>query len=137
MRLHALHIAGRRHLRTSRPLQIGLVMGFWLLGEAVARATGWPIPGGIFGMALVLILLGAGGLDQRSLRRGADWFLAEMLLFFVPAVLAVLNYPALIGWAGLKILAIILVSTALVMVVTGLVVEWGLKIGGGSGDGLD
>ena len=123
-----LFVALRRHLRASRPFQIGLVMGFWLVGNGVARLTGWPVPGGIFGMGLVLVLLAAGGLNLRSLRRGADWFLADMLLFFIPAVLAVLNYPDLVGMLGLKIIAIILISTVLVMAVTALVIEWGLKL---------
>ncbi len=123
-----LFVALRRHLRASRLAQIGLVMGFWLVGNGVARLTGWPVPGGIFGMGLVLILLAAGGLNLRSLRRGADWFLADMLLFFIPAVLAVLNYPDLAGMLGVKIVAIIGVSTVLVMAVTALVIEWGLKL---------
>jgi len=31
------------------------------------------------------------------MKRGADWLIAEMLLFFVPAVLALLNHKEFIG----------------------------------------
>ena len=46
-----------------------------------------------------------------------------MLLFFVPAVLALLDHRELIGTLGLKIFAVILVSTTAVMCVTALTVD--------------
>jgi len=57
------------------------------------------------------------------MKRGANWLLAEMLLFFVPAVLALLDHGELIGLLGLKIFAIILLSTTAVMCVTALTVD--------------
>ncbi|CAL74775.1 conserved hypothetical protein; putative membrane protein [Bradyrhizobium sp. ORS 278] len=96
---------------------------FWLAGEALARTTGLPLPGGILGMALALALFLAGGLKVASMKRGANWMLAEMLLFFVPAVLALLDHRELFGLLGLKIFAIIVVSTTAVMCVTALTVD--------------
>jgi holin-like protein len=113
----------RRLVRRNRLAQLALVATFWLAGEAVARLTGVPLPGGIIGLALALALLLAGGLKVDSMKRGANWLLAEMLLFFVPAVLALLDHSELIGMLGLKIFAIILVSTAAVMCVTALTVD--------------
>jgi holin-like protein len=46
-----------------------------------------------------------------------------MLLFFVPAVLALLDHRELMGMLGLKIFAIILISTTAVMCVTALTVD--------------
>jgi holin-like protein len=46
-----------------------------------------------------------------------------MLLFFVPAVLALLDHNELLGLMGLKILAVIIVSTIMVMSVTALTVD--------------
>lgn len=108
----------RRRCRRQRPLQITLLLAVWLVGEAVVRATGLSIPGSLVGLLLLLILLASKRLRLRTVRKGAQWFLAEMLLFFVPAVLAVLDHPELAGVAGLKILAVILIGTVLVMTVT-------------------
>ncbi len=124
-------LGGRRTIRSSRILQIGLVLAFWLAGEALARGTGLPVPGGILGLALVLTLLASGRLSHLSLRRGANWFLAEMLLFFIPAVLAVLDHREFLGLLGVKVLAVILVGTVLVMSVTALVVEFSIRLCGG------
>lgn len=117
------------HHRTARFLhhhpaaQALAVFGFWLLGEAVTRSAGIPLPGGIIGLGLLLLLLVLRRVSTLSMRRGAGWFLSDMLLFFVPAVLAVLDHPELFGLTGLKILFVILISTALVMLATAFTVD--------------
>jgi holin-like protein len=116
-------LSSRLALRHSRLLQGGVLFLFWILGEALARITHLPVPGGILGLALVLLLLASGRLKSISLRRGADWLLAEMLLFFVPAVLAVLDHREFLGLLGLKLLAVVLTGTLLVMMGTGLTVD--------------
>ncbi|MBS7544959.1 CidA/LrgA family protein [Ancylobacter oerskovii] len=116
-----------RYLRRSPPMQIALqvmlVIGFWLLGEALVRLLGIPLPGGIVGLAILLALFATRRLKARRLRRGAQWLLADMLLFFVPAVLAVLDHRELLGLTGLKILFVILFSTVSVMIATALTME--------------
>ncbi|MCK0197142.1 CidA/LrgA family protein [Ancylobacter sp. 6x-1] len=127
LELSPRRVAPVRHLaRRARhtPLaQAGLVTGFWMAGEALVRAGGIPLPGGIVALVAVLALLASGRLSALTVRRGAHWLLADMLLFFVPAVLAVLEHPELLGLLGLKILFVILASTTAVMVVTALTVD--------------
>ena len=113
----------RRLLRRSRLAQLALVAAFWLAGEELVRITGLPLPGSIIGMALALLALSARGLHIGSMKRGANWLLAEMLLFFVPAVLALLEHSELLGLMGLKILTVIILSTVAVMSVTALTVD--------------
>ncbi|CCD95943.1 conserved membrane hypothetical protein [Bradyrhizobium sp. ORS 375] len=113
----------QRLLRRNRLVQTGLLGLFWTAGEILAQASGLPLPGGIVGMALALALFLCGGLKVGSVKRGANWMLAEMLLFFVPAVLALLDHRELFGLLGLKIFAIIAVSTTAVMCVTALTVD--------------
>lgn len=123
MRVRRQIVGWRRQLRQHRAPQIALVFGFWLLGQALADWTHLPIPGGILGMLLVLALLAGGWLHAGSLRRGANWYLAEMLLFFVPAVAAVREHPEFLGALGLKLAAAIIVGTLVVMLATALSVE--------------
>lgn len=123
MRLKRISAAARRRLRSSRLLQILLLLGFWLLGEVVSRTLKLPIPGAIVGLFILIALLGSGRVSILTVRRGARWFIAEMLLFFVPAVLAVLDHSELLGMLGLKILAVILLGTLTVMVVTAATID--------------
>jgi len=118
-----LLISSRLALRRSRILQGCALAAFWAMGEGIARATGLPVPGGIIGLGLVLLLFASGRVRTVSLRRGADWLLAEMLLFFVPAVLAVLDHREFLGLLGLKLLAVVLTGTLFVMGATGLTVD--------------
>jgi holin-like protein len=81
------------------------------------------VPGGILAMGLLLALLLTGGLRKAWVRRGTSGLLDHMILFFVPAVMALLNHRDLLGMTGVKILAVIVASTLVVMVGTASVVE--------------
>lgn len=123
MRSHAVLVRARHVVRRSAILQVGLLLLFWQAGEGIVELTAMPVPGGVVGMALLLALLSADRLGVGNVQRGARWLIGDMLLFFVPAVLAVLQHRELLGVLGLKLLAIILVGTALVMAATALTVE--------------
>ncbi|MFI4941217.1 MAG: CidA/LrgA family protein [Burkholderiales bacterium] len=100
-----------------------MIIAFWLLGDALVRWLGLPVPGGVVGMFIVIALFASRRFSLLNLQLGAEWFLAEMLLFFIPAVPAVLNHHEFLGWLGLKVLAVILVGTVVVMIVTAFVVD--------------
>jgi holin-like protein len=128
MTMYQSRILWRRRCRSSRWFQILLILLFWLAGELIVRATGLALPGPVVGLFLVLTLLASGKLSVLTLRRGAHWFLAEMLLFFVPAVLAVLDHPEFLGLLGLKILVVIVVGTLMIMTVTAAVIDLGYRL---------
>jgi len=113
----------RLALRRSRLLQIALIVLFSLLGQVLANAFGLPVPGGVIGMALVLALLATRRLHVRNVHRGASWLLGEMLLFFVPAVMSLLDHREFLGMLGVKLLVVILLGTALVMAGTALTID--------------
>lgn len=123
MFLRKTFLSLRLAVRRSRLVQGALLVVFWVLGEAVVRFTRLPVPGGVLGLAVVLILLVSGRLRAVNLRRGAEWLLADMLLFFVPAVLAVLDHREFLGVLGVKLLAAVLAGTLLVMGGTALTVD--------------
>jgi holin-like protein len=113
----------QRFFHRNEPLQLGLLLAFWLAGQSVVRLAGLPVPGGVVGMLMVLLLFATRRLSVLSIRRGAEWLISDMVLFFVPAVLAVLDHHELLGFVGLKVLAVIIGSTLAVMGVTGLTVD--------------
>ena len=76
------------------------------------------------GLALLLVLFASGILKPAMLQLGAGWLMAEMLLFFIPALMSLLDYGPLLRSEGWKILLVIMSSTVLVMLVTALSVEW-------------
>lgn len=118
----------RHWVQHSRLSQIALITGFWLVGEGIVRFGHLPVPGSVIGLFLLFALLMSGGIKLLSVQRGAQWYLAEMLLFFIPAVLAVLDHHEFFGMLGLKILGVILFGTLMVMTATALAVEAGMRL---------
>ncbi|WP_029002458.1 CidA/LrgA family protein [Azorhizobium doebereinerae] len=110
-------------LRRTRFAQVVALAGVWFVSDTATRAAGLPVPGGVIGMLALLALFGTGLLKVHSVSGGARWLLAEMLLFFVPSVLAVLDHQEFMGAVGLKIAAVIVVGTVLVMGATAMTVD--------------
>ncbi|EPN6728011.1 CidA/LrgA family protein [Pseudomonas plecoglossicida] len=104
-------------------VELAVLCALFLLGGQIASWLAWPIPGGVMGLALLLILFASGVLKPAMLQLGAGWLMAEMLLFFIPALMSLLDYGALIREEGWRILLVIAVSTLMVMVVTAMTVE--------------
>jgi len=113
----------RTIVQRSRVAQIALLAGLWLAGNFATRAAGLPFPGAIVGLGLMLALLGSGVVRPDSVRRGAGFLIGEMLLFFVPAVLAVLDHADWLGPLGLKLFATVLLGTLFVMLGTAFAVD--------------
>ena len=110
--------------RTGRLVsEITVLLAIYLLGCQIA--TGWhlPIPGGVIGMSLLLLAFALGWVKPATLQLGAGVLMAEMLLFFIPALMSLLDYGALLRDDGWRILLVIGISTLLVMVVTAFTVE--------------
>ncbi|CRI59051.1 CidA/LrgA family protein [Pseudomonas sp. CCOS 191] len=111
----------KKTLRLLAELTVLLVL--FLIGGQLAAWLGWPIPGGVMGLALLLALFATGLLKPAALQLGAGWLMAEMLLFFIPALMSLLDYGSLLRSEGWRILLVIALSTLLVMVVTAVTVE--------------
>ncbi len=104
-------------------LQVGMLSAIWVSMDVARQHFGWGMPAGLLGFALLASGLFTGVVKAKWLQGGTNWLLAEMLLFFVPAVLVVTEYPELIAHQGLRILAVIVSSTVCVMVATAWAVD--------------
>ena len=105
------------------PFQIALLAAIWLLADAAVRTFHLPLPANLTGMLLLLACILLGVVKAQWFEAGARWLLAEMLLFFVPAVVAVVNYQDLLLQEGWRIMLVLLISTTLVLGTTALVVD--------------
>ncbi|HZG29703.1 MAG TPA: CidA/LrgA family protein [Ensifer sp.] len=128
MTTRQIKLSVRRMMHVSAVMQIALLILIWQAGEAVVHLLNLPVPGSVIGLFFVLALLATGRINVVSLRSGAKFLLAEMLLFFIPAVLAVLDHREFLGLLGLKIFAVILVGAIMVMVVTALAVDFSYRL---------
>lgn len=113
----------RRHPFCARVLQILALAGLWQLGEAVTGLLHLPVPGAVVAMGLLLALLLSGAVPAWAVARGADWLIAELLLFFIPAVMILPRYAGLLLHDLLPLALIVAVGTLLAMAGSALAVD--------------
>lgn len=101
-------------------LQVAGLTVFSLLINGLTLLLHIPLPGSIIGMILLFLLLESGVIRLNWVEAGASWLLAELLLFFIPSAIGVMNYSKLLESFGLQVLAVVLVGTFAVMASSGL-----------------
>ena len=100
----ALALTPRSHRAAqwlSLPLQLGFYIGLFIACDRLVTWLHLPLPANIVGMLLLLALIVTRVVPLNWVKAGSRWLLAEMLLFFIPAVVAVVNYGDLLrvdGW---------------------------------------
>jgi holin-like protein len=109
-------------------------MAFLLLfqfsGEVLVAWSGLPVPGNVVGMVLLLLCLLAGVVRVDWVEEAAELLLKHLALFFVPAGVGVMVYFNLIASQWLPITISMVLSTFVVLAVTGWVEQKLEKRGG-------
>ncbi|WP_448649660.1 CidA/LrgA family protein [Pseudomonas fluorescens] len=103
--------------------ELVVLLAIYLLGTQLSVWFAWPIPGGVVGLGLLLATFASGLVKPAALQLGAGVLMAEMLLFFIPALMSLLDYGGLVRNDGWRILLVIGFSTLSVMLVTAFTVE--------------
>jgi holin-like protein len=101
--------------------QLGLLMTFQFIGEALVTAIGIPFPGPLCGMLLLLLYLHVRGGPSDELSSAGSKLVDNLGLLFVPAGTAIVTYGALFATDGLAILAALFVSTLVAVFVGGTI----------------
>ena len=103
--------------------QLGLVLLINFAGECISRFSGIPVPGSIIGMLILLVLLKTKVIRVEQVAELTDFLLANINFFFIPVGVGIMvSYKYLEGHylAGISL---ILITTIVVMVVSGWVTE--------------
>src|SRR5690606_14153118 len=100
---------------------IALLLVCQLVGEAVHRLTGLPLPGSVIGMVLLLAWLALVPRERLTLTQVTGWLTAHLSIMFVPAAVGVMEEGAILSRYGLGIVVAVVVSTLLTLAVTALV----------------
>ena len=104
--------------------QVGILIAAWWLADEAASALHLPFSGGVVGLFVLVALLLSGWVRPTAIELGANWLLANMLLFFIPLVVSVVQFTQLLKAQGLMLFVNIGLGFASVMLATALTVEW-------------
>lgn len=100
----------------------------WLLalqsiGELLARGLSLPFPGPVIGMMLLLVALRWQAV-RASVGGCADFLLLHLSLLFVPVGVGVMTHMSLVSQYGLRMLAVVVLSTLAGLLVTVMTLHW-------------
>jgi putative effector of murein hydrolase LrgA (UPF0299 family) len=106
-----------------------ILLGCQLVGETLTRGFGLPVPGPVFGMALLFAAVqvrarlrpDAPGVESLPLGAVATFLLANLSLLFVPAGAGITSHAATLSEHGVGLIAALVLSTAVTLAVTALV----------------
>lgn len=104
--------------------QCTIIFGCLALGDLIVWLTGIKLPGSIIGMLLLTSLLQMGWVKLSWVKGISDFLVSNMGFFFVPPGVALMLYFDVIKAEFLPIVTATVVSTMLVLVVTGHVHQW-------------
>ena len=108
--------------------QFGIIAGVSFAGELLYALLPFPIPASVYGLVLMVLLLVTHVVKLEMVEETADFLIGMMGLFFVPSSVGLMNSFDIIKGNVLQLLLICVISTIVVMVVTGLVAQLIMKI---------
>ncbi|GKX27604.1 LrgA family protein [Vallitalea longa] len=109
--------------------QFGIIIGIFLIGELLNKICHVPIPGNILGMVILFVLLSLNVIKVEAIKEISDFLLNHLAFFFIPPGVALISSLDTLSSIWLSFLFITILTTAIVMSVTGLTVQKVMKRG--------
>ena len=103
--------------------QFAIILAISLTGEALSYFIPLPVPAGIYGILLLLLLLITGVLKVNQIREVSSFLIEIMPVMFIPAAAGLMQSYHLLAPSLAAYAVIIVVSTIAVMVVSGRVTQ--------------
>ena len=101
-----------------------IVFGCLGLGELIVALTHIPFPSSIIGMLFLTLFLELGWVKLQSIKALSDLLISNLGMFFVPQSIGIMAYFKQIGENFLAIFLSIIISTVVVIVITGHVYQF-------------
>ena len=103
--------------------QFAIILAISFLGELLARFVPLPVPASIYGLVLMFLALFLKIFPVSAVKETSGVLLEIMPLMFVPPAVAVIENVALLKGDWWKLLILALLSTVIVMAVSGAVTQ--------------
>ena len=87
-----------------------------MLGGYLKEWLHLPLPGTLVGMILLFLLLCSGIIKLNWVEQGAAVLIGELLLFFIPSAIGVIQYTQLFGSTGAMLLGVIVTSIVTLLI---------------------
>lgn len=115
-------------------VELTLLLGVCLAGEWVAALLPVAFPASVISMVLLMLLLLSGVVKESRISTLSGFLVANMGLFFIPALVGTMEYAQLLGSQLLPFLAVTFLTTPVVYLVTAWTVQLLMKRSRRKGD---
>lgn len=105
-----------------------IVLGIYLIGELISKGFSLPLPGNIIGMIILLVLLCTKVIKVEKVETISTFFLDHLSFFFIPAGVGLISSFTSIKDSLIYILLLCIITTAIVIIATGLIVQYIIRI---------
>lgn len=107
--------------------EIAIIFGITMVGEILNSIVPLPVPAGVYGLFILLGLLCSGILKVSDVSATGDFLLDMMPIMFVPAAVSLIDKIEELKAVLIPLFVISVVSTLVVMTVTGKTTELVLR----------
>lgn len=107
--------------------QLLIILLLSLVGEGLHALLPLPVPASVYGLVLMLLCLCTGILRLDQVERASDFLIEIMPVMFVPAAVGLTESWEQLRGVLVPVLVILVLTTVLVMVVTGHVTQFVMK----------
>ena len=108
--------------------ECAVILGITLAGEWLNFVLPLPVPAGVYGLFLMLLLFCTGLLKLEQVEGAGNFLLDIMPVLFVPAAVGLMESYGQLKEVLVPVFIICLLSTVVVMAVTGKVAEGMMKL---------
>jgi holin-like protein len=108
-------------------MHIIILYAIYLLGDWIQVTLNLFIPGSVIGMILLFVLLLTNVIRVTWIEEGSKLIINHLTLFFIPATVGIMNYFDMFKGNGFLLVLIALLSTAMVMALSGVVSQWFIR----------
>lgn len=105
-----------------------ILISFYFVSLFIVKTLNTPFPPAILGLVLFAAALIKGIIKEDWIKQTCEFLVNNMAMFFVPFIAGLITYKTIIYKNLLVIILVIFITTSLTIVLTGLFVEWGLKL---------
>ena len=103
--------------------EVTIIFGITMLGEFLNYLLPFPVPSGVYGLFILLLMLCTGALHTEDVAEVGDFFLDTMPIMFIPAGVGLLDSVQEAESILVPLTVITVISTVFVMVATGCVAQ--------------
>lgn len=103
--------------------ELSIIFAILFTGEFINKFFALVLPGNVIGMMILFFLMILGIVKLKDIEKVSDFLLDNLTFFFIPAGVGIMKYYNLLQGKVVEFIALIFISTVLVMVFTGHTIQ--------------